>query len=500
MIRRCYHVGRALGFPRAVAGGYREPPVLQPAFVNPDRESRYPLKKLNSSPDEPKPSDVYVPSSKQIFSNISKPPRNLVQVVSSTLESKEVPDNIPGKNVVAKNLISREDVSNSLQTSQNQSSLPAPLFMEQRLENYRSNVPQRISKMKFEQETAEREFEEAQSLFELQTAVKLNLPIMDHVNFVDALTAFHRLISVVDDEDQLHRRIARTDDFIDRTILTRDEMFNLPEFVVIIKGLVKYCRDFTADEGLEVITKLMDLKLPVDSVPTLVFLELMKTHINNLTINQLVRLFKCLSRTAEAIMMKNEEEGRKEMEKKENSSSTTKLLATMMGTEKLILLRFDEEQSWLSAAEIVDLITYVRESELTKELYGQAMTLLLTNPTDITVDSIVQYCRWMRTQSELSVIRELEFEALHETLFEIFIEILLQDSGKNDEFFSKRGRQLSLRGIMSAMMEVCNVQTCLRIKDDLDIHDVELPPFRHASFEITQLLGCCSVESRQLML
>ena len=172
----------------------------------------------------------------------------------------------------------------------------------------------------------------------------------------------------------------------------------------------------------------------------------------------------------------------------------------MMGTEKLILLRFDEEQSWLSCAEVIDLITYVRESELTKELYGQAMTLLLTNPSDITVDSIVQYCRWMRTQSELSVIRELEFEALHETLFEIFIEILLQDSGKNDEFFSRRGRQLSLRGIMSAMMEVCSVQTCLRTKDDLDIHDVELPPFRHASIEVTQLLGCCSVESRQLML
>merc|ERR1712137_18532 len=102
------------------------------------------------------------------------------------------------------------------------------------------------------------------------------------------------------------------------------------------------------------------------------FLELMKTHVNKLTINQLVKLIKGLSNAAESAVAGGDVD--KSSSSSSSSSSQTaalsKLMATLMGTEKLMLMRFVEEQSWLSCAEIVDLVTYVRESELTKEIYN----------------------------------------------------------------------------------------------------------------------------------
>ena len=496
MIRRCYHVGRALQFPRAVSFQFKEPPTLQHVLV----DSNDSLANKKKTDDQPPPTDVYVPASKQVFANIS-PPKNLVQI-SSSPESTDVShaataSKVPGKNVVSTDLTTRVRELNALQHHQPPSTVPAPLFMEERLEHYRSHVPQRIMSMKFEQEAAEREFEEAQTLFELRTAVKLNLPIMDHVNFLDALTAFDRLVSINDDDEGRLRRSPRSDDdFVDRTSFTSEEIFNLPEFVVVVKGLVKYCRDFTADESLEVTTRLMELQLPVDSVPMLVFLELMKTHINHLTINQLVQLMKCLSRTAETTMrmLKMPEDNAEK-----STSALSRLTATLMGTERLILLRFDEEQSWLSRAEIIDLITYVRDSQLTMELCRQAVTLLIYDASDLTLESISQYCRWMQTQNPESVIRNDNLEPLHSALFELLVERSLEDSGVNEEFYERNDRLSFSLDLLAAMLNVCSVQKCLRVANILKLTDTESSsPFCHASFDVARLVGLVRTNSLTL--
>ena len=311
---------------------------------------------------------------------------------------------------------------------------------------------------------------------------------MDHANFLDALTAFYRLISVVVSDEHFEDQLrSKENSDLDRACFTREEILDLPEFVVVVKGLVKYCRDFSADEAFEASSKMLDLKLPVDSLPMQLYLELLKTHMNQLTVNQLVGLIKRLSFAAELAadesMTKDVEGG--DVAPLSMPPSIAKLMTTLMATERLILLRFEEEHSWLSCSEVIDIVSFVRECELSKDLYRDAMAIFLENRFDLTMDSILQYCRWIPTQSSNSVIRKDDFEGSHEILFPIFCDNFLENLNEILSYEEKLQRRPEARILLSAIVEVCSFESCVRMGEMLDVDNLLTAQFCHASHDVS---------------
>jgi len=351
------------------------------------------------------------------------------------------------------------NVDQSLTTTGPESRLPEPFFPEQRKENFLTNIPQRIMQMEFEQDIVEKDLESARTAFELCSLIKFHLPVMDHVNFMDGLLAFHRIVAHHPKE------------------LEKLDLLNISEFVVVMKGLVKFCRDFSPKEAFDITCKLLELGVPLGSLPITVYLELMKFHMNRLSLDQLVRFFKVLS--VSSLRVKDDKTERK-------------FTAMLMGVETLITLRFEEEFSVLDYEKVIELLTFLRPEELTPKMYKQSLEFLISQCHELSILSVMQLCRWYEALDYSTVVHREEFQDLHRILFAV-LDKIARDPESTIVPLSEAEMGLCVSQVMRAALALLDVSFCL----DLTASSHHLPEdsFSHSSLELTSLINILNTSS-----